>query len=469
MVKATRSLSTFQPDEIDLVLTHPAQQAVYVEVQRLTSAVNQCIDPGDYFEVQKDVLEVLLELEERRGECDRAATRLAYGKRVSQTQPLPQGRSQDDPEEWQLEAFIYARLARQIRSVADGLAWRAFGFDRRPIIALSRNQGAGPMAGKVGLDFELGHVEHFYRETGQFALLHDMTNCLRIADVTEFHADGKRMFAEVKATGRRRTQQTRRAQQAVDALSTGGHLPGAAADEYLFQLQVPYRNNLSQLTDLLGLAEERGCQGMKLSQGRALVGINLLTVTATHDTDPDGENVEGTLLWDRERSAALKRAGLTRAIQTVRAFSIDTAARSPIQPPFTIYPLDSATSARLVCDYVGFESILSVDALAGICDAHDLDVTVELPEASVNLVGQDHVLRVSRGGFSFVVHDHALGQLLFELVEPESWAAGLREMLDTFNMTSFGTTAGLTPAGRRTWSDGEHPVPVFAGETMAWT
>jgi hypothetical protein len=39
------------------------------------------------------------------------------------------------------------------------------------------------LAGKAGAPAELDAVEQAYRQDGQFAILHDMTNCLRIGDV----------------------------------------------------------------------------------------------------------------------------------------------------------------------------------------------------------------------------------------------------------------------------------------------
>ncbi len=43
--------------------------------------------------------------------------------------------------QWEPEVDVCERVERQLRSVADALAWRVFAYDRRVIVALSRNDG----------------------------------------------------------------------------------------------------------------------------------------------------------------------------------------------------------------------------------------------------------------------------------------------------------------------------------------
>jgi hypothetical protein len=43
---------------------------------------------------------------------------------------------------------VCERVDRQLRSIGDALAWQVFSYDRRVIIAFSRNQVPGPMAGR---------------------------------------------------------------------------------------------------------------------------------------------------------------------------------------------------------------------------------------------------------------------------------------------------------------------------------
>jgi hypothetical protein len=82
--------------------------------------------------------------------------------------------------DWSTERRVWDRIQRQFRAVCDALAWRMFRFDRRYIIAMSRSADPGPM-GKEVLPYELGRVQELWEQDGVFGLLHDLTNCLRIA------------------------------------------------------------------------------------------------------------------------------------------------------------------------------------------------------------------------------------------------------------------------------------------------
>jgi hypothetical protein len=83
--------------------------------------------------------------------------------------------------------------------LGDALARRYYKYDRRAIIALSCNDSPGPMYGKKGLPYELGRVEEIWKSDGHFALMHDLTNCLRIADLSEIVSDGMTWLREIKA------------------------------------------------------------------------------------------------------------------------------------------------------------------------------------------------------------------------------------------------------------------------------
>ena len=79
--------------------------------------------------------------------------------------------------------------------------------------------------------------------------LHDLTNCLRIGDVTVFGNDGSHKIIEVKSNPERRSSaQLRRIRTAEAALQDPGPLPGEDRRARLFDLDVPFRTNLDLLS-----------------------------------------------------------------------------------------------------------------------------------------------------------------------------------------------------------------------------
>jgi hypothetical protein len=444
-LKAGQSLNTLPPNTLSAVITHPAQQANVVNVSRLIESLRACHTPGDYYEFQRYLFGHLYKVEERRAKCSHAVKRLRRGR--SLPQDVPPLSNRQDPmlaSTWEFEAFVYERLARQLRSVGDGLAWNCFGYDRRLILTLSRNDPAGPMFGKDGLPYELGRVEQLWNEQHHFALLHDLTNCLRIADLTEFADDGGKWLREIKKTPHVESKQLRRTQAAVDAIMSGGHLPGDRPNAKLVEIDEPYVTDLAPLGDLLDLAKKHGSRGMKLPFGRAVIASSLAAVTNRW-----GDNLqEGQRVLDSTRQRVIRRAKIDTSLHHITGISGDTASRSPIQAPWSIYPFTPNDCAALICDLLIFETVISPAALQNCLSVLGLASDLLLPPEHGQLTNQD-VLRVYRNGRALTIHGPSFNQLLYELVKPDSWARGISKLLATADLP-------------------DEPVVVFSNEAATW-
>ena len=180
----------FLPDD---VFAHPRHEAAQKALPDLIVHLRAAANVKDGYQLQQELIGHVRETEEARNAFSKAVKRMQDGKSPQPDAPEPQsGRDPSLLETWQFEHGVCERAARQFRCVGDALAWRVFGFERRNIIALCQNDPPGVSAGKAGAPAELDAVEQAYRQDGQFAILHDMTNCLRIGDLTIFGNDGSR-------------------------------------------------------------------------------------------------------------------------------------------------------------------------------------------------------------------------------------------------------------------------------------
>lgn len=446
-LKASRALGLLGQDQMGEVLLHPAQQALVPRLAELIGLLRVCESPGDYYELQRHVLGELLLLEKRRNECSHVVKRFRRGNGpLARYDPPLNSRDPATVECWELEEFIYERLARQVRSVGDGLAWRRFGYDRRVIVVMSSNQSPGPMYGKIGLPYEVGLVERCWRERGNFALLHDITNCLRIADVTEFFEDRRVVLHEVKQTPRSGTRQMQRVKAAVDALVSGGGVPGGPVGGRLVEVRHPYLSDVHRLNDLFAMARERGVVGMKLSKHRALVGVSLpvsLTRWATEVTEA-GKAIESA------KRRVLSRAGIGPTDHKLVARSTDTAARSPIMAPFCIYPVDVDDRALLITDLLSYEAVVSLTGIVSRMNELGLRASLLAPGAPGAPSVEEEALWIQRGDTSATVPLAGLWGLALELVDPDGWVAGVAELL----------ARPIPPA---------HAALVWPGEADIWT
>jgi hypothetical protein len=445
VTKAGQPLVALAYEDSREVLQHPAQQAMVPTIAKFVAWLRVLETPEDCYEFQRYLLGNVYEVEERRAECSRVTKRLRRGESLPADIPPPPTGDPAQVATWELEAYVYERLARQLRTVGDGFAWACFGYDRRIIIALARNNSPGPMYGKEGLPYELGAIQELWKTKGHFVLHHDLTNCLRIADLTEFAADGRRLFHEIKARPHTEKKQLERAQAVVDAVNNGGRLPSSVGDNRLVQLQEPYVTNLKQLNDLLQLAKWHGCRGMQLRQGRALVASSLPVFAARWKDDIEG----GSDALDSAKQQAFKRAGIASAMHHIVGYSGDKAARSPTMAPWAIYPFSPIDCAALICDMLVFDTTVSADALVDSLERVGLRGEVLLAPADVKVEGAMPVIRARWRDRAVTWHALGLNQLLYELAEPDALARGLREVLLMDD-----------PA--------DHPELIYAKEAASW-
>src|SRR5436309_6192220 len=136
-LKAGQSVRSLDATTLSRIALHPLQQGNVARVEELVSWLSSCASPEDLFEFQRHLFGAIYQMQERRGRCTRAAKRLQDGRSVQGDAPdLPPGADPTDVSTWQFEVFMCERLGRQLRCIGDGLAWKAFRYDRRFISTL---------------------------------------------------------------------------------------------------------------------------------------------------------------------------------------------------------------------------------------------------------------------------------------------------------------------------------------------
>jgi hypothetical protein len=118
--------------------------------------------------------------------------------------------------------------------------------------------------------------------------------------------------------------------------------------------------------------------------------------------------------------------------------------------PFAIYPFPAEDCAALICDYMIFETILDPGKLAEMLEGSGLRAEVVLPAANGDMALDGDVIQISGAGIGMTVHTQALNLLLYELLRPDVWAAGIHEALLQANPPS-------------------EPVLSFRDELRTWT
>ncbi|MGH3401315.1 MAG: hypothetical protein ACRDRJ_02180 [Streptosporangiaceae bacterium] len=419
-------LNDMTPERARQVFGHPLVDDTYYALPNLITGLRQCRTYEDYYHFQQELLGRVLDVQEHSRACTRVVLRLGSHKSVPTDAPeLRTDTDLNELDTWKLEVDVCERVGRQLRSIADALAWRVFNYDRQVIVALSRNDPPGPMAGKKGLDAERKFLTQTWDDEHSFVLLHDLTTCLRIGDGTRFKVVGSGYEAylhEIKADpSRKRSVQSRRKRLAEEAIRDGGPLPNDP-DGRLVPLDIPYKTHLNMLRDAFDKAAIRGVVGMKVPGGRSLVAANL---PKGYELWPEDEFIGRT---EKAHEVACRRAGILDSSHLIGFRSDDMVGRYATMPPWAIYPLPPAVCASLITDMAVFIVTLSSESLLNALQEVGLTAQWLLPHDLERLEYGRESIRIHDGVRRTELRSSELYRLAFELVDMPTWVQGVKAL-----------------------------------------
>ena len=285
------------------------------------------------------------------------------------------------------------------------------------------------MAGKSGLPRELG-ASAGMRAAGSFGLLHDLTNCLRIGDITEFRPDGAKFLYEIKSSpAAKNGPQRRRMNAAVEAVMTGGELPGRPGNRIITPT-IRCRTHIRSFVSVIAEAHTRGIAGTSISNSRALTACSFPALARTRfgEAEPAGRLTDD---FKAARQNALTKAGIASALRNVRMMS-PTRNHDfvPRVMPFALFPFSPELAALLICDYIIFDITAAPERIARTMTR--LGITTDIPLALANdtLTAPDTVVTLSKGPRTLQLHPGALYELMIECLDLTTWAQANTEILD---------------------------------------
>ena len=271
----------------------------------------------------------------------------------------------EDLKRVERELFFHRAHANCFRAIGDSIAWRALGYDRAALRALSGN------AVKQQI-LEQGTINELHQwsstfDTGQgLAILNALTNWLAIGDITVVKNDGEMEIIEVKssnADSSRVSRQKQRMREVTDLLKNGkGTLEGQEVTIVRFDIAV--ENDLPALFHLLEEAGRSGYAGGRINNCCHIEAFDFRVMGGAEKVWKQG--VEQT---QKEIASWTEKNDLV-----TRMDSLDILAFTPNCAPFSVFPFPERLCVELLTGAKNYSCFLNLTELGREFERHGWQV-----------------------------------------------------------------------------------------------
>jgi len=431
------------------ILGDPVWQQARPTVARLVRMLQRAERYQDFWELQLELISYVRGLQTAlgalRSELADLKKKLAT---LTATQPTPLDAIRDVQSQiadYKRRIDVQDGLRWLMLTIGDGLAWRCLDYDRAMITILGRGQRVAWLSGDEGWAAELEHLRAEY-EAGNFALLNDMTTCIRNGDITARRPEGINVY-EVKAGELRDdTPQMRRLQQAVDFINTGEVNVDGEPGGYI-RCRRRYRTHLAQLSALLRKAEAQGTATAKVSPVQFVIAVDFRKGEAAAKLS-SYEDALAASGWSLDDIVLSTSTTIRRMRERHHSF--------PSLAPLSLYPLEAEQVCDLLHGSLNISGMINVSLLARSLGDHGIEAEPVAPPKS-----EEVFLRIfkrtsrSSGVEGSIVAD-IREMMMLELMTPATLRYGIDALVDHVSASSGAPQREMVfwADEARTWS---HP------------
>ncbi len=260
----------------------------------------------------------------------------------------------NDLETIEREMFFHRAHANCIRSIGDGIAWRALGYDRAAIRLLCGRATKHTVLSE-GAHIELFEWSRAFDSGDGLAIFNALTNCLAFGDITIVRDDGSVELVEVKKSktkSRRITRQKQAMREVVEFLNFGrGEVNSEKIDVLI--LDIFPENGMKDFAAILEESGTRGFAGARLSN---FCYVECVDFRAMRGFDECRQQLEE--FRQRETASWMEREDLV-----IDMSSFEILAFTPNAAPFTVFPIPSRLCMDILTGAKSYISYLNLSAL----------------------------------------------------------------------------------------------------------
>lgn len=173
----------------------------------------------------------------------------------------------EEIQESSIHQLIYKLMIRNLKEIADGMAWRLFNYKRAVLDIAGATKQENAMHFSKGLEREISELMK-YCYYGRIALLNDLTSIIDIGDITVKNPDGRFEFHEIKGSNSKspRIERQREKQERATKILNDGLYENGGTTYRIVDIDIALHNYLNSVLNVLKDAKSKGYSSNVLSK-----------------------------------------------------------------------------------------------------------------------------------------------------------------------------------------------------------
>jgi hypothetical protein len=211
-------------------------------------------------------------------------------------------------------------------------------------------------------------------------------------------------------------------QRAINVINGDGRPLDPELGSSLWRTSIQFKTRLKKLGEAIDTADRNGFSSLQIADQWTVSCLSLASPGLSKPTD------EAIKEFDQLKAKTFIRARMQHARHHLRGTgTVDRVGKSGSGAPLAIYPFSPWTCARLLCDYVTFENIITWERLAAAFEREGFGVECPLEEKHGPASDDQPVLILTRGVAGLTIPGSGIHQVLFEFLDPKALAFVMKE------------------------------------------
>jgi len=325
-----------------------------------------------------------------------------------------------DYENKHIKSEIYSSVVinKALKEIADGIVWKYFKYNRAILYMLADKQPVDTIRPDEGTLNNLYEFADVFLDHGSVAIYNDITNFLRVGDVTQIKEDGSVEIIEVKASkkrGKRITRQKERMSEIVEFFNTGiTNYDGKVLK--IENSSIKQKTYLSLLRNAILKARCKGFETLLLGKYLILEIADYSKLTSSSEY----------ITYFESRHKTVQEEWSKKNDFVTHSFFIDKMDYSKNCAPFSIYPFDIETCTDIMMGRLmirvlfNFSEFLRILEKAGweILDSLIFKTEHEIKSLRGKDINSVSFLKISKGPFTLDVPPSLIARMQYELLAP---------------------------------------------------